>query len=152
MSDPDFPVPPSYDSDGMLVERLRQLFIEKGQASRIAFGQVPAERAVFRKLHGVARGRFEVLDSTPEERRLGIFSRSHVDAWVRFSSDASPMSADLGNNPGVGVKLFGVEDSGLSDSSSDAADLILQNHPDFIMDDLQEMADFTYAGAVRLGM
>ncbi len=149
MSDADFPVPPSYDSDGKLVQRLRQLFIQKGQASRIALGQVPAERAVFRKLHGAVRGRFEVLDGTEDVWRHGIFSHGHLDAWVRFSSDASPTTADLGTTLGVGIKLFGVNDADLLGRSSDTADLILQNHPVFFVDDLQEMVDFTYAGVVQ---
>ena len=137
------------DRDRTLVQRLRELFVQRGQAERIARGQSPAERAVFRKLHGTASARLEVLDSTPPAWRQGIFARDRAEAWVRFSSDASPTSPDLGTTLGVGIKLFGVEQSALLGDEAGTADLVMQNHPVFFVDDLREMVDFTEAGVIE---
>lgn len=154
---PDFPVPPEYDGSGdphgdataVLIDRLTTLFVRKGQAERIALGQQPAERAVFRKLHGAARARFEPLDSAPESWRVGIFANGPLDAWIRFSSDSPPTGADLGTTLGVGIKLFGLSAVDPFGSPSKTADLIMQNYPVFFVDDLKEMVDFTYAGVVQ---
>ena len=49
------------DGDITLVtQRLKEMFVEMGQKTRIEKGQKPAERAVFRKQHGIAYGRFEI--------------------------------------------------------------------------------------------
>jgi len=148
---PDFPVPPGYDGGDVdaLVDRLTELFVRKGQAERIARGQRPAERAVFRKLHGAAAAVFEPLPSLPDEWRVGIFSRGPLDGWARFSSDTTPTSPDLGTTVGIGLKLFGVPGLDPQDGPSQTADLILQNFPVFFVDDLQQMVDFTYAGVVQ---
>jgi hypothetical protein len=146
-SSDEFPVPPDFDH-GDQIARLTELFVLRGQASRIARGQRPAERAVFRKLHGVARARFEPLPGLDPALAAGIFGQGDLAAWVRFSSDTSPMSADADSTLGVGIKLFGVSGSGLV-IESDTADLILQNYPVFFVDDLHEMVDFTYAGVVQ---
>lgn len=154
---PDFPVPPEYDGsadpDGdptaVLIDRLTTLFVRKEQADRITLGQQPAERTVFRKIHGSARARFEPLDSVPEPWRVGIFGHGALDAWVRFSSDSPPSGADLGTTLGVGIKLFGLDAFDSLGSTSRTADLIMQNYPVFFVDDLKEMVDFTYAGVVQ---
>ena len=146
---PDFPVPPCFDADGTAADRLTDMFVRMGQARRIATGQAPAERAVFRKVHGVAHGRFEPLDSLPPEWRVGFLASDGLDAWVRFSSDASPTTADLGTTIGIGVKLFGVKGRNALGEKGGTADLILQNHDVFFVDDAQQMVDFTYAGVVQ---
>ena len=48
-------------SDGnikVVTNRLKEMFVEMGQKTRIEKGQKPAERAVFRKQHGIAYGQF----------------------------------------------------------------------------------------------
>ena len=34
-------------------------------------------------------------DDLPEELRVGVFAGDRYDAWVRFSSDATPTDPDL---------------------------------------------------------
>ena len=83
-------VPSCFDCKTRAVERLTEMFIQMTQERRIQLGQRPAERAVFRKLHGVAYGQFDVLPGIDESWRVGIFAQNHLPAWVRFSSDTSP--------------------------------------------------------------
>jgi hypothetical protein len=147
--DLDFPVPPCFDDPGSASDRLTDMFVRMGQARRIATGQVPAERAVFRKVHGVAHGRLERLDSVPPDWQVGLFAHERVDAWVRFSSDASPTTADLGTTLGVGVKLFGITGAKALGEDGETADLVLQNHDVFFVDDAKQMVEFTYAGVVQ---
>lgn len=147
--DKDYPVPPCFDRPEEAARRLTEMFVEMGQAKRIRMGQRPAERAVFRKLHGVAHGRFERLADMPQEWRVGIFSHERLDAWMRFSSDTSPMSPDLGSTLGIGIKLFGVAGENALGEPGDTADLIMQNFPVFFVDNAQEMVEFTYAGVVQ---
>ena len=50
-----------WDGEGtteIATERLKEMFVEMGQKTRIEKGQKPAERAVFRKQHGIAYGKF----------------------------------------------------------------------------------------------
>jgi hypothetical protein len=147
--DQDFPVPPCFDDPATAADRLTDMFVRMAQARRIETGQVPAERAVFRKVHGVAHGRFERLESVPRAWRVGLLAHEGLDAWVRFSSDASPTTPDLGTTLGVGVKLFGVTGLNALGEEGDTADLVLQNHDVFFVDDAQEMVEFTYAGVVQ---
>jgi len=52
-----------WDSDGntkIVTQRLKEMFVEMGQKSRIENGQKPAERAVFRKQHGIVYGDFVI--------------------------------------------------------------------------------------------
>lgn len=145
----DFPVPPCFDAAGEEARRLTEMFVEMGQAKRIRLGQCPAERAVFRKLHGVAHGRFERLDSMPKAWRAGFFEHERLDAWLRFSSDAAPTDNDLGSNLGIGIKLFGVPGEKAIGGSGNTADLIMQSWPVFFLDNAREMVEFTYAGTVQ---
>jgi hypothetical protein len=147
--DKDYPVPACFDRPEDAARRLTEMFVEMGQAKRIRMGQRPAERAVFRKLHGTAHGRLERLDSMPKDWRVGIFAHERLDAWMRFSSDTSPMSPDLGSTLGIGLKLFGVHGVNALGETGDTADLIMQNFPVFFVDNAQEMVEFTYAGVVQ---
>jgi hypothetical protein len=147
--DRDFPIPACFDRPEDAARRLTEMFVDMGQARRIRMGQNPAERAVFRKLHGVAHGHLERLDTMPEAWRVGIFAHERLDAWMRFSSDTAPTSPDLGSTLGIGIKLFGVPGEKALGESGDTADLILQNFPVFFVDDAQAMVEFTYAGVVQ---
>jgi len=147
--DKNIPIPPCFDQGGEETQRLVEMFVRMGQAKRIRLGQTPAERAVFRKLHGVAHARFERLETMPKKWRVGIFAHERLKAWLRFSSDASPKDNDLGTTLGVGIKLFGVEGPKALGEGGDTADLIMQNWPVFFVDNAKEMVEFTYAGTVQ---
>lgn len=147
--DKDFPVPPCFDQPDEAAQRLVEMFVEIAQAKRIKMGQTPAERAVFRKLHGVAHGRFERLPDMPEAWRVGLFAHDRLDAWVRFSSDTAPTDPDLDSTCGIAVKLFGVPGEKALGESGNTADLLMQNVPFFFVDNAKEMVEFTYAGVVQ---
>jgi hypothetical protein len=146
--DSDALSPPCFDCEGQSTERLIEMFVRMTQEKRIKLGQAPAERSVFRKLHGVASGRFEVFQKLDPRLRVGIFAHDSLDAWMRFSSDTAPTSPDLGRTLGVGIKLFGVADSDGLGESRGTADFIMQNFPRFFVQDAAAMCEFTYAGVV----
>lgn len=140
--------PPCFDCGARSTERLIEMFVRMTQEKRIRLGQVPAERSVFRKLHGVAYGRFEVSQRLDPQLRVGIFAYRSLDAWMRFSSDTAPTSPDLGSTLGIGIKLFGVRDSNGLGESKGTADIVMQNFPRFFVQDAEAMCEFTYAGVV----
>ena len=142
-------IPPWFDKKEDASARLKEMFVDIGQAKRIKLGQRPAERAVFRKLHGVASGRLVMEKTMPEAFRVGVFAHDDLDAWVRFSSDTTPTSPDLHSTVGIGLKLFGVPGPTALGEDGDTADFIMQNHPVFFVDNAQEMVEFTYAGVVE---
>ncbi|MDC0667092.1 LodA/GoxA family CTQ-dependent oxidase [Nannocystis radixulma] len=127
--------------------RLEQMFVEIVQKRRIALGQSPAMRPVFRKLHGVVGARFVVKPGLPPDLAVGVFAGSAYDAWVRFSSDTAPTSTDLTSTIGIGIKLFGVPGRKLL-GDGDTHDFLLQNHDVFFVDTAKDMCEFTYAGVV----
>jgi hypothetical protein len=142
-------VPRCFDCEGQSTERLIEMFVQMTQEKRIRLGQTPAERSVFRKLHGVAYGHFEVRPDLDPRLRVGIFAQDRLEAWVRFSSDTSPTQPDLNSTLGVGIKLFGVPDSDGLGEPGHTADFILQDFPRFFVQDAQAMCEFTYAGVVQ---
>ena len=142
-------VPPCFDCKNRATERLVEMFVQMGQERRIRLGQRPAERAVFRKLHGVAYGEFEIMKDLPAAMRVGIFRHERLNAWLRFSSDTSPMSPDLGSTLGIGINLFGVPGPNALGEVGDTADFVLQNFPIFFVNNAEEMCEFTYAGVVK---
>lgn len=124
------------------------MFVDDVQRGRIEQGQSPARRPVFLRLHGVAHGRLEVRPDLPEALSVGLFGqgRSYA-AWVRFSSDLPDGRPDYKSTCGIGIKLFDVAGTKQLPPETDAttADLILQNHDVFFVDDAQQMCDFTRA-------
>jgi len=129
-------------------ERLTELFVDVAQKKHIATESGNARRAVFRKLHGIASGRLEMVESIPPELKVGVFGHRSLTAWVRFSSDVSPTDSDLGSTVGIGIKLFGVPGPKALGDDGDTADFLMQNFPIFFADDAREMLDFTYASVV----
>ena len=125
------------------------MFVRMTQEKRIRLGQTPAERSVFRKLHGVAHGRFEVSRSMDPRWRVGIFTHDTLEAWMRFSSDTLPTSPDLGSTLGIGIKLFGVPGSDGLGEPGNTADFLMQNFARFFVQDARAMCEFTYAGVVE---
>jgi len=125
------------------------MFVEIAQQKRIKLGQMPAERPVFRKLHGVAYGELRMAPKRPADLKVGVFSYDSLTAWVRFSSDTSPTSPDLQSTIGIGIKVFGVSGRDALGEDSDTADFIMQNFPVFFLDNAKQMCEFTYAGVVQ---
>src|SRR5438876_7872930 len=92
-----------WDCEQDPIGSLKQMFVDIVQSSRIKFGQDPAQRPVFLKLHGVAHGRLEVQPDLPENLKIGVFAMSSFPAWVRFSSDTLPVKPDLKTTLGIGI-------------------------------------------------
>ena len=139
-----------WDSDGdtkIVTQRLKEMFVEMGQKTRIEIGQKPAERAVFRKQHGIAYGTFSIKKDISPEFKVGIFAGDSYECAVRFSSDTGPTSPDLHSTLGLGLKLFGVKGPKLF-GEGDNADFIFQNIDRFFARDAQQMCAFTTAGVV----
>lgn len=139
-----------WDSDGntaIVTQRLKEMFVEMGQKTQIEKGQKPAERAVFRKQHGITYGQFIINEDIPENFKKGIFAGSNYDCAVRFSSDTGPMAPDLHTTIGVGLKLFGVDGPKLFGEGTNA-DFIFQNIDRFFARDAQQMCSFTTAGVI----
>lgn len=130
-----------------VTQRLKEMFVEMGQKTRIENGQKPAERAVFRKQHGIAYGKLIINKDIRPEFKLGIFAGNEYECAVRFSSDTTPTSPDLHSTLGVGLKLFGVKGEKLI-GEGDTADFIFQNIDRFFARDAQQMCNFTTAGVV----
>ena len=140
---------PCFDCDNRATERLTEMFVGISQQRRIALGQRPAERPVFRKLHGVAHGWLERAKDIPDDLKIGVFAHEKLAAWARFSSDAAPSDPDLKTTIGIGIKVFGVPGMKALGEDGDTADFIMQNFPVFFVDDAKEMCEFTYAGVVN---
>jgi hypothetical protein len=147
--DKELPIPKCFDNPADAAERLTEMFVEIGQARDTRLNPPPAQRAVFRKLHGVAHGRLERRDDVPEAWRVGIFAHERLDAWMRFSSDTGPTDPDLGSMCGIGLKLFGVPGENALGETGETADLIMQNIDRFFLDTAKTMVEFTYAGVVQ---
>ena len=148
-TEPSNSTPSCFDCGNQATERLKEMFVDVGQRNRIAVGQKPAERPVFRKVHGVAHGWLEQARDIPEDLKIGVFAHERLRAWARFSSDTAPTLADLKTTIGVGLKVFGVPGPKALGGAGDTADFIMQNFPVFFVDDAKEMCEFTYAGVVE---
>jgi hypothetical protein len=139
-----------WDSEGnikIVTQRLKEMFVEMGQKTRIENGQKPAERPVFRKQHGIAYGTFTINHDIKPEYKIGIFAGDSYECAVRFSSDTQPTATDLNSTLGLGLKLFGVKGTKLI-GEGDTADFIFQNIDRFFARDAQQMCSFTTAGVV----
>jgi hypothetical protein len=125
------------------IEDIRASFIDQFQKLRIAQGEKPAERAVFRKQHGAARGMLGVAETCPAKFRVGLWAQGPYNVWIRWSSDVPPDVPDQNNNTlGFAIKLFGVNGPTLATDNPLAAnaDLIFQNSDVFFVDNAHDMA------------
>lgn len=95
MTKPNDAAPPCFTQPDQSAQRLTELFVDVSQKRHIENDPGPARRAVFRKQHGVASGRLEVLPSIPADLKVGVFRHARLDAWMRFSSDIKPTDPDL---------------------------------------------------------
>ncbi|MBB1467525.1 lysine-epsilon oxidase [Pseudoalteromonas sp. SG41-5] len=138
----------SNDKDVELAcQRLTEMFVGLGQVPRIDKGQQPAQRAVFRKQHGIAYGHFIINPDIDPQFKIGIFAGKEYECAVRFSSDTLPSSPDLHSTLGLAVKLFGVDGPKLI-GEGDTADFIFQNMDRFFTKNAQQMCQFTTAGVI----
>lgn len=149
---------PCWNPDGKRsIERLKEMFVDINQKKLIANGKPPAPRAVFRKQHGIATGRFSVLP-LPDELKslegqdLGVFNYdtskdNSFECILRFSSDIAPNQADLNSTIGIGMKLFG-EESNNDFFSAPNTDFIFQNIDRFFVKDADQMCQFTTASMI----
>jgi hypothetical protein len=125
------------------IEDIRASFVDRFQKVRIAHGEKPAERAVFRKQHGVAKGKLTVVETCPADFRIGLWAQGPFNVWIRLSSDAPPDVPDQKNNTlGFAIKLLGVAGPTLATDNplASTADLIFQNSDVFFVDNAREMA------------
>lgn len=147
--DKELPIPKCFDDPDNAAARLTEMFVDIGQARDTKLNPPPAQRAVFRKLHGVAHGWLERHADMPAAWRVGIFAHERLDAWMRFSSDTGPSDPDLGSMCGIGLKLFGIDGENALGERGETADLIMQNIDRFFLDTAKTMVEFTYAGVVQ---
>lgn len=145
----ELPIPKCFDDPADAAARLKEMFVDIGQARDTRLNPPPAQRAVFRKLHGVAHGWLERHGDVPDDWRVGIFAYERLTAWMRFSSDTGPTDPDLGSMCGIGIKLFGVPGENALGETGETADLIMQNIDRFFLDTAKTMVEFTYAGVVQ---
>ncbi|MET3134538.1 hypothetical protein AAKU55_004838 [Oxalobacteraceae bacterium GrIS 1.11] len=148
MSKPNDVAPRCFTESNETVQRLTELFVDVAQKRHITNDEGCARRAVFRKPHGVACARLEMLPSIPSDLKVGVFRHERLEAWVRFSSDVAPTDPDLLSTVGVGIKLFDVTGPNALGEEGNTADFIMQNFPVFFADDSAEMLDFTYASLI----
>lgn len=147
--DRESPIPKCFNDPAGAAQRLTEMFVDIGQARDTRLNPPPAQRAVFRKLHGVAVGWLERHEDIPQGWRVGIFAQPRLEAWMRFSSDTGPTDPDLGSMCGIGLKLFGVSGENALGEVGNTSDLIMQNIDRFFVDTAKTMVEFTYAGVVQ---
>lgn len=144
---------PECDCDADPIAALVEMFVGVVMGRRIGGGQHPVLRPVFLKPHGVAGGVFTVSANLPKRLRVGVFAGKSYPAWVRFSSDTTPLTPDLSTACGIAIKLFGVPGTKLlpPDSQAETHDFVLQNHDVFFVDTARDMCEFTKAGVLESG-
>jgi hypothetical protein len=131
------------------IEKLVDIFVTGATVNLVRAG-CPAQRGAFQKCHGGAHGTFTVRSPLPDADRIGVFAGERYPAWVRFSSDIRERDSDLGEECGVGIKLFGVPGRKLTEEDALTHDFVLQNTPEFFVDDLGQMlADMENDAAFR---
>lgn len=74
-------------------------------------------------------------------------SPKNYKVYVRYSSDLSDGRPDLKSTIGIGIKIFGIYGQKcIEDDGAGTVDLLLQNAPNFFVDNAREMCAFTKAG------
>jgi len=140
---------------------LSTMFVDVVQELRK--GACPVKRPVFLRTHGVIQGKLKFEDNIPKAYQQGLLdpkyridpknpkkktpSTSTHPVYIRFSSDLSDGRPDLNSTVGVGIKIYNIAgDKCISDDGANTADLLLQNMPNFFVDNAREMCEFTRAG------
>jgi len=144
-------------------ECLSRMFVDVVQELRA--GACPVKRPVFLRTHGVIQGKLKFEENIPEVYQQGLLdpkfrvdpkekstkksapSKATHPVYIRFSSDLSDSRPDLNSTVGVGIKIYNIAgDKCISDDGENTADLLLQNMPNFFVDNAREMCEFTRAG------
>ena len=101
-------------------------------------GEKPVLRGVHPKDHGCVMATFRVLDTLPEELRVGVFAKPGLEyqAWIRFSNAAVLAEADSSatehGSRGMAIKLLKVEGTSLIKKYEPLTqDFLMVNHPVF---------------------
>jgi len=101
-------------------------------------GSLKAQRAVFLKTHGCAKGRFEVQKDIPSELKVGLFAQSSIKpVYVRISSDTVPTTPDADmSTVGISIKVTQVPGRKIlpGEETESTQDFLLQNHHVFFVD------------------
>ncbi len=122
-------------------------------------GDTSIRRAFHAKKHACIRGQFEVLDSIPEDFRVGpVFSQAQsFPAWIRFSNGSITMTPDEDSVvQGLGIKLMGVEGEKILDgqdataTTQDFLFINLPGTPTTNANEFVELAQAQFDGALAL--
>ncbi|MGB1242383.1 MAG: LodA/GoxA family CTQ-dependent oxidase [Chitinophagales bacterium] len=130
------------------IEGLRKMFIDRVQKGRVKAGQCPVRRPVFLKTHGSIKCEITFDENIPDVLQQGIFSHvgKSFQTYLHYTSDTRVSSPDLKTTIGLGIKIFGMPgEKVVSDDGADTADIILQNSPNFFVDNAKDMCSFTSA-------
>ncbi len=111
-------------------------------------------RGVHPKDHGCVSATLTVLESIPEEYRVGLFTNpgQQFDAWIRFSNAATLVAPDselkdgvtAHGSRGMAVKVLGVTGSALSTTNLTTThgplnqDFLMVNHPVFAFANVED--------------
>ena len=108
-------------------------------------GAAPVARGVHPKDHGCVMARFQVLDTVPEELRVGIFAKPgrEYQAFIRYSNadvlirpDSTPGKH---GSRGMAIKLLRVEGTQLVPKDEPLTqDFLLVNHPVFAFANVED--------------
>jgi hypothetical protein len=108
-------------------------------------GAAPVLRGVHPKDHGCVQATFEVLDTLPEEFRIGVFAKPgwKYDAWIRFSNAAPLVGPDsppgAHGSRGMAIKLMGVSGNRLLEGDGPLTqDFLMVNHPVFAFANVED--------------
>jgi hypothetical protein len=107
------------------------------------------------KAHGCVRAEFIVADDVPPRFRVGIFTTPRTyEAWIRFSSSANSIRADVKRDVmGMAIKVL---DAGPPDADgAGAQDFLLTSAVTFMARNLEEFYRFMaafFAGIPRLAL
>ena len=127
------------------IENVIRLTVE--QQRRRYPGENTVLRGVHPKDHGCVQATFEVLETLPEELRIGVFAKPgrKYEAWIRFSNAAVLVGPDSPSPPsrhgsrGMAIKLMGVSGSPLLEGDGPLTqDFLMVNHPVFAFANVED--------------
>ncbi|MEM1122796.1 MAG: LodA/GoxA family CTQ-dependent oxidase, partial [Bacteroidota bacterium] len=141
---------------------LQEMFVNVVQ--KIRSGNKPTERPVFLRTHGILKGTISFNEDLDPLYQQGFWdpklrkNQKDLPVYVRYSSDLSHGRPDLNSTVGIGIKIFGIEGPKVLDefkvgskkkgvtTKDTNVDLLLQNAPNFFVDNSRQMCAFTKAG------
>lgn len=135
------------EGEAAQIDNVIKLTVE--QIRRRYPGESAILRGVHAKDHGCVAARFTVLESLPEELRVGVFATPgrQYDAWIRYSNAAAMVAADspvqgpgqVHGSRGMAVKLLGVAGSPLMPVRGPLTqDFLMVNHPVFAIANVED--------------